>query len=88
MVQKHGEERPIITLAYGPDFGVIRATDAVNEKFEFNLNEIVWELAEEIPEAVIDGGGHECAGSLKYVEGLSKKVLGAFAEKIAALKEA
>ncbi len=88
MVQKHGEERPIITLAYGPDFGVIRATDAVNEKFGFNLNEIVWELAEEIPEAVIDGGGHECAGSLKYVEGLSKKVLGAFAEKIAALKEA
>ncbi|MDI6842151.1 MAG: DHH family phosphoesterase [Methanothermobacter wolfeii] len=87
MVQKHGEERPIITLAYGPDFGVIRATDAVNEKFGFNLNEIVWELAEEIPEAVIDGGGHECAGSLKYVEGLSKKVLGAFAEKIAALKE-
>ena len=88
MVQKHGEERPIITLAYGPDFGVIRATDAVNEKFGFNLNEIVCELAEEIPEAVIDGGGHECAGSLKYVEGLSKKVLGAFAEKIAALKEA
>ncbi|MBE2900592.1 hypothetical protein DNK57_07295 [Methanothermobacter thermautotrophicus] len=87
MVQKHGEETPIITLAYGPDFGVIRATDAVNEKFGFNLNEIVWELAEEIPEAVIDGGGHECAGSLKYIEGLSKKVLSAFAEKVAALKE-
>ena len=27
---------------------------------------------EEIPEAGIDGGGHECAGSLKFVEGLSK----------------
>ena len=87
MVQKHGEERPIITLAYGPDFGVIRATDAVNEMFGFNLNEIVWKLAHDIPEAVIDGGGHECAGSLKFIEGLSKKVLAAFAGEIAALKK-
>ncbi|MBC7101027.1 MAG: DHH family phosphoesterase [Methanobacteriales archaeon] len=86
MVQKHGEDKPIITLAYGPDFSVIRATDAVHENFGFNLNKIVWELADEIPEAAIDGGGHECAGSLKYVEGLSKKVLGRFAEKIAKLE--
>ena len=56
VVQKHGEETPILTLAYGPDFGVIRATDAVNEKFGFNLNKIIMELAEEIPEAGIDGG--------------------------------
>jgi RecJ-like exonuclease len=87
MVQKHGEERPIVTLAYGPDFGVIRATDAVNEKFGFNLNEVVWKLADKIPEAGIDGGGHECAGSLKYLEGLSKEVLGAFAQEVAELKD-
>lgn len=86
MVQKHGEETPIITLAYGPDFGVIRATDAVHETFGFNLNTIIIELASEIPEAGIDGGGHECAGSLKFVEGLSKKVLKNFAEKVAGLK--
>jgi len=86
MVQKHGEETPIITLAYGPDFGVIRATDAVNEIFGFNLNTIIQELLVEIPEAGIDGGGHECAGSLKFVEGLSKKVLQAFAGKVAGLK--
>ncbi|WP_414468918.1 OB-fold nucleic acid binding domain-containing protein [Methanobacterium sp. ACI-7] len=85
MVKKYGEETPIVTLAYGPDFGVIRATDAVNEKFGFNLNTIIVKLVEEIPEAGIDGGGHECAGSLKYVEGLSKKVLSAFADEIAAL---
>jgi len=86
MVQKYGEDRPIITLSYGPDFSVIRATDAVNETFGFNLNNIVLKLAEEIPEAGIDGGGHECAGSLKFVEGLSKKVLGSFASEVAALK--
>ena len=85
VVQKYGEETPIITLAYGPDFSVIRATDAVNEMFGFNLNEIVWKLAKEIPEAGIDGGGHECAGSLKFVEGLSKKVLESFAREVADL---
>lgn len=85
MVQKYGEEQPIITLAYGPDFGVIRATDAVNEIFGFNLNTIILKLVDEIPEAGIDGGGHECAGSLKFVEGLSKEVLQAFAGKVAAL---
>jgi len=85
MVKKYGEENPIITLSFGPDFGVIRATDAVNEMFGFNLNTIIIKLADEIPEAGIDGGGHECAGSLKFVEGLSKKVLGAFAGEIAAL---
>lgn len=85
VVQKNGEEKPIITLAYGPDFSVIRATDAVNEMFGFNLNEIVSKLAIEIPEAGIDGGGHECAGSLKFVEGLSKKVLAAFAREVADL---
>ncbi|NYB53083.1 MAG: DHH family phosphoesterase [Methanobacteriaceae archaeon] len=86
MVQKHGEETPIVTLAYGPDFGVIRATDAVNEIFGFNLNTIILKLVGEIPEAGIDGGGHECAGSLKFVEGLSKKVLQNFAASVAALK--
>ena len=85
IVQKYGEETPIITLAYGPDFSVIRATDAVNEMFGFNLNEIVSKLAIEIPEAGIDGGGHECAGSLKFVEGLSKKVLESFAREVADL---
>ena len=82
IVQKYGEDTPIITLAYGPDFGVIRATDAVNEMFGFNLNTIILKLTEEIPEAGVDGGGHECAGSLKFVEGLSKEVLQAFAGEV------
>lgn len=87
IVQKYREEQPIITLAYGPDFGVIRATDAVNELFGFNLNTIILKLMEEIPAAGVDGGGHECAGSLKFVEGLSKEVLQGFASEILALKK-
>lgn len=87
MVQKYGEEQPIITLAFGPDFGVIRATDAVNEIFGFNLNIIIGKLMEDIPAAGVDGGGHECAGSLKFVEGLSKEVLQGFAGEVLSLKK-
>jgi len=82
-----GEEIPVITLSFGPDFGVIRATEVVHKKFGFNLNEIIWDLQKEIPEAGIDGGGHEVAGSIKFVEGLSKEVLASFAEKIATMGE-
>ncbi|MDR1818686.1 MAG: hypothetical protein LBR15_00370, partial [Methanobrevibacter sp.] len=85
IVKKYGEDQAILTLAYGPDFGVVRATEAVNKEFGFNLNEIVWDLAIEIPEAGVDGGGHECAGSIKFIEGLSKNVLDSFADKIAKL---
>lgn len=87
LIQEIGEENPVITLSYGPDFGVIRATDAVNEIFGFNLNEIVSILADKIPEAGVDGGGHECAGSLKFLEGLSKEVLGSFETEIANMKK-
>ncbi|HIP17299.1 MAG TPA: hypothetical protein EYG76_03225, partial [Methanothermococcus okinawensis] len=86
IVQKYGEDKPIITIAYGPDFGVVRATDAVSEKFNFNLNLIVEQLIEEIPEASLDGGGHECAGSLKFVEGLRDRVLTRFIEIIKEMK--
>ncbi|MDR0900342.1 MAG: DHH family phosphoesterase [Methanobrevibacter sp.] len=79
-------DKPIITLAYGPDFGVIRATEAVNKIFGFNLNEIIWKLQDLIPEAGIDGGGHECAGSIKFLQGLSKEVLSSFADEIAKMK--
>ncbi|WP_423792154.1 S1 RNA-binding domain-containing protein [Methanocaldococcus indicus] len=82
IVQKYGEDKPILTLSYGPDFAVVRATDAVHEKYNFNLNLIVEQLMEEIPEASIDGGGHECAGSLKFVEGYRDRVINRFIEII------
>ena len=75
MLHDIGEDKPIVTLGHGPDFGVFRATDAVNEQYGFNVNNIVLSLAEKIPQAGIDGGGHECAGSIKYIEGLGKQVL-------------
>ena len=75
IVKEIGEDKPIITLGHGPDFGVLRATDSVHKIFGFNVNNIVISLADKIPQAGIDGGGHECAGSIKYIEGLGKEVL-------------
>lgn len=86
-VKKFGEKTPIITLSCGPDFGVIRATEVVHKKFGFDLNNIIWKLKEKIPEAGIDGGGHEVAGSVKFVEGLSKKVLGSLSKEISNFSE-
>ncbi|MDO5851691.1 MAG: OB-fold nucleic acid binding domain-containing protein [Methanobacteriaceae archaeon] len=87
IVQEKGEENPILTLSHGPDFGVIRATEAVNKMFGFNLNEVIIKINEDIPSAGVDGGGHECAGSLKYVEGLADTVLDAFIDEIKNLKK-
>ena len=75
IIKELGEDKPIVTLGHGPDFGVFRATDAVNEQYGFNVNEIVAVIAEKVPQAGVDGGGHECAGSIKYIEGLGKEVL-------------
>ena len=85
VIKELGEDKPIVTLGHGPDFGVFRATDAVNEEFGFNVNDIVATMIERVPSAGIDGGGHECAGSIKYIEGLGEEVLYKVVEEIQSL---
>ena len=85
--QELGEDKPIVTLGHGPDFGVFRATDAVNEQYGFNVNEIVSKMIELVPQAGIDGGGHECAGSIKYIEGLGEEVLSKVVKEIQSLSK-
>ena len=85
VIKELGEDKPIVTLGHGPDFGVFRATDAVNEEFGFNVNDIVSKMIERVPSAGIDGGGHECAGSIKYIEGLGEEVLFKVVEEIQSL---
>ena len=87
MIKELGEDKPIVTLGHGPDFGVFRATDAVNEQYGFNVNEIVSTMIERVPQAGIDGGGHECAGSIKYIEGLGEEVLYKVVEEIQSLSK-
>ena len=87
VIKELGEDKPIVTLGHGPDFGVFRATDAVNEQYGFNVNDIVTVIAERVPQAGVDGGGHECAGSIKYIEGLGEEVLYKVMEEIQSLSK-
>lgn len=83
---KENEGKPVVTLGYASDFAILRATDELSFEYNLNLNKIIEELQKEIPEAGVDGGGHEVAGSIKFVEGYRKQVLERFAEKIARLR--
>ena len=87
IIKELGEDKPIVTLGHGPDFGVFRATDAVNEHYGFNVNDIVTAIAEKVPQAGVDGGGHECAGSIKFIEGLGEEVLFKVIEEIQSLSK-
>ena len=87
VIKQIGEDKPIVTLGHGPDFGVFRATDAVNEQYGFNVNDIVSKMIEKVPQAGVDGGGHECAGSIKYIEGLGEDVLFKVVEEIQSLSK-
>lgn len=66
---------------------MFRATDAVNEQYGFNVNDIVSVIAQRVPQAGVDGGGHECAGSIKYIEGLGEEVLYKVVEEIQSLSK-
>lgn len=77
-----GTDKPVVTLGHGPDFGVIRATETVNKAYGFDINQIIINLIETLPNAGIDGGGHEVAGSIKFIEGFSKEVLTGFVNEV------
>ena len=44
-------------------------------------------MIEKVPQAGVDGGGHECAGSIKYIEGLGQEVLYKVVEEIQSLSK-
>ncbi len=85
VASERGGERTV-TIGYGPDFAVLRATEDVGRRYRMNLNTLVAELAEELPGAGVTGGGHEVAGSIKFVEGYRRQVLERLAEKLARLE--
>lgn len=82
IVQEKGEDQPIMTLANGPDFAVLRATEVIKNDFDFNLNNVITKIQQDLPQAGADGGGHEVAGSLKFVEGLRDEVLELFIKEV------
>lgn len=84
MVHDELEEDSTVTLSYGPDFCVVRASEEMSE-LGFDLNKIITEIREDKPETGINGGGHEYAGSIKFFQGERDKVLKDLAKRIANL---
>lgn len=58
------EEIPIITLGYLSDMIILRATKPV-----LPIAKIIERIKKDIPSAGTEGGGHECAGAIKFTSG-------------------
>lgn len=61
----------VLTVGYGNDFITLRATDGTN----FAVSQFVEESIKAIPFGGIEGGGHEHAGSLRFVPSVQKQLL-------------
>jgi len=74
-------DKPVITMTYGPTFLTIRVGDDIKG---FSVPEFCrdW-INEKIPHTGADGGGHEHAGSVKFVEYAKDEVLDLFKKYIA-----
>lgn len=69
MVKDH-EHEPVLTLGIMPDMIIVRANMPV-----LPLPRMIKALQEKFPEANVDGGGHDVAGTMKCVEGYRDKVV-------------
>lgn len=56
------ENVPVLSIGYLSDMIIIRATKPV-----LPVQKIISNLQKELPEANVDGGGHEMAGTIKFV---------------------
>jgi RecJ-like exonuclease len=74
------EDKPVVTIGYGPDFAVIRSRGVL-----MNIPQMVRELYEEVKGGGVNGGGHLVVGSIKFVEGMRTEVLSKLVEKIGAV---
>jgi RecJ-like exonuclease len=61
-VEKQKENTPCITAGFLSDMVIIRASEPV-----LPVEKIIKTLKKALPHANIDGGGHECAGAIKFV---------------------
>jgi len=55
------ESLPVITLGHLSDMIIVRANKPV-----LPVDKIIERLKKDIPNANISGGGHECAGAIKF----------------------
>jgi RecJ-like exonuclease len=64
------ENKATVTVGMLSDIGIFRATKPV-----IPVPTLVQELQKEMPHALVEGGGHECAGSIKFSLAYKEKFL-------------
>ena len=74
---KEGKENTVITVGYFSDMMIFRATHP-----ELPVPQLVEELHKEFPEANVEGGGHECAGTIKFMPTKFDEIFQRIKEKI------
>jgi RecJ-like exonuclease len=62
-VAEDKDHTPVLTLGYLSDMIIIRATKPI-----LPVQKIIENLRRDLPEANVDGGGHEMAGTIKFVQ--------------------
>jgi len=75
------ETLPVITLGCLSDMIILRATKPV-----LPVQKIIKKLKKDIPQANVDGGGHECAGAIKFVSAHFTEILENIKQQVKDLK--
>lgn len=75
------EEMPVISLGVLPEMVIVRATKPI-----LPVAKIIKTLRKALPHANVDGGGHECAGAIKFVSAHQADVLENIKKQIKDLK--
>ncbi len=75
------ESFPVITIGYLSDMIIIRATKPV-----LPVARIIEKLRKDMPEANVDGGGHECAGTIKFVSAHLDLIIESIKQQIRSLE--
>ena len=69
-VEKEKTTMPTITAGFLSDMVILRASEPV-----LPVAKIIKKLKKDLPHANVDGGGHECAGAIKFVSAHLTEVL-------------
>ena len=74
-------QSPLVTIGLGPDFAIFRS-----QKVKLDFPNLVKTLADKLPHANIEGGGHEIVGSLKFITGAKEEFLELIQESLTMIK--
>ncbi|MGV8152624.1 MAG: DHH family phosphoesterase [Candidatus Nanoarchaeia archaeon] len=80
-VSAEHEEMPVISLGVLPEMIIVRATKPV-----LPVAKIIEKLQADLPQANVEGGGHECAGAIKFVTAHQEEIISNIKEQVKNLK--